>query len=135
MWTCLKCGRTFRNTEQSHYCGKAPDTIDEYIQEQPEQLQPLLRQLRQTIGAAIPDAREKIAWSMPTFWKGRNLIQFAASKKHIGLYPGPEAVEQFAGQLAEYQTSKGTIRLPIDRPLPLQLIAEIARWCENAYGK
>ena len=135
MWTCLKCGRTFRNTEQSHYCGKAPDTIDEYIQEQPEQLQPLLRELRQTIGAAIPDAREKIAWSMPTFWKGRNLIQFAASKKHIGLYPGPEGVEQFSGQLAEYQTSKGTIRLPIDRPLPLQLIAEIARWCENAYGK
>ena len=135
MWTCPKCGRNFRNVNQNHYCGKAPETIEEYIREQPEEVQPLLRQLQETIHGAIPEAREKISWSMPTFWKGRNLIQFAASKKHIGLYPGAEAVEAFADRLAEYQTSKGTIRLPIDRPLPLELVAEIARWCEAANGK
>ena len=55
--------------------------------------------------------------------------------KHIGLYPGAEAVEVFADRLAEYPTSKGTIRLPIDRPLPLELVAEIAQWCESANGK
>ena len=98
-------------------------------------MQPLLRQLQETIHGAIPETKEKISWSMPTFWKGRNLIQFAASKKHIGLYPGAEAVEVFADRLTEYQTSKGTIRLPIDRPPPLELVAEIARWCEAANGK
>ena len=135
MWTCPKCGRNFRNVNQNHYCGKAPETIEEYIREQLEEVQPLLRQLQETIHGAIPEAKEKISWSMPTFWKGRNLIQFAASKKHIGLYPGAEAVEVFADRLTEYQISKGTIRLPIDRPLPLELVAEIARWCEAANGK
>ena len=73
---------------------------------------------------------EKISWSMPTYWKGRNLIQFAASKRHIGLYPGPEAVEAFADSLKDYKTSKGAIQLPYSKPLPLELIAEIAAWCE-----
>ena len=51
------------------------------------------------------------------------------AKKHIGLYPGPEAVMEFSEQLAEYKTSKGTIQLPYDRPLPKQLISDIAKWC------
>ena len=135
MWNCPKCGRTFRNTNQSHYCGKAPQTIAEYILDQPEDIRPLLRTLCEAIHAAIPEAKEKISWSMPTFWNGCNLIQFAAFPKHIGLYPGPEAVEAFADRLTDYQTSKGTIRLPLDRPLPLELIAEIARWCNAAYSK
>ena len=129
MWTCPKCGRTFRNCNQSHYCGKAPETIEEYIQGQPEEVQPILQQLQETIHAAIPEAKEKISWSMPTFWKGRNLIQFAASQKHIGLYPGPEAVEAFTDRLASFPTSKGTIRLPLD------LIADIAQGCEENNGK
>ena len=135
MWTCPKCGRNFRNINQKHYCGKAPETIAEYIREQPEEVQPVLRMIQETIREAIPDAKEKISWSMPTFWKGRNLIQFAASQKHIGLYPGPEAVEAFADRLEGYPTSKGTIRLPLNQPMPLELIADIARWCEATYGK
>ena len=67
--------------------------------------------------------------------KGRNLIQFAASQKHIGLHPGPEAVEAFADRLTAFSTSKGTTRLPLNKPMPLELIADIARWCEDAYGK
>ena len=135
MWTCPKCGRNFRNLNQSHYCGKAPETIAEYIREQPEEVQPVLRMIQETIHTAIPDAKEKISWSMPTFWKGCNLIQFAASQKHIGLYPGSEAVEAFADRLTPYSTSKGTIRLPLNQPMPLKLIADIARWCEATYGK
>ena len=130
MWVCPKCGRSFRKTGQSHYCGKAPETIEEYILSQPEEVQSYLRQVNDAIKASIPEAKEKISWSMPTYWKGRNLIQFAAAKKHIGLYPGPEAVEAFAAQLAEYKISKGTIQLPYRKPLPLELIAEIAKWCE-----
>ncbi len=131
MWVCPKCGRSFKSREQSHYCGKPPETIEAYIAAQPEEAQDYLRQINAAIKASIPEAREKISWSMPTYWKGRNLIQFAASKRHVGLYPGPEAVEAFAARLTEYKTSKGTIQLPYSKPLPLELIGEIAKWCEE----
>ena len=134
MWTCPKCGRGFKNTNQSHYCEKAPETIDEYISEQAEYAQPYLREIRETIRKALPEAEERISWSMPTFWKKHNIIQFAAAKKHVGLYPGPEAVERFSGQLKDYKTSKGTIQLPYDKPHPLELIGEIARWCYEGEG-
>ena len=96
---------------------------------QPEYTQTYLRQINETICGALPDAVPKLSWSMPTYWKKRNLIQFAAFKKHIGLYPGLAAVEAFADQLNGYRTSKGTIQFPYDKPLPLELIAEIAAWC------
>ena len=134
MWQCPKCGRIFKNTNQDHYCGEAPATIEEYIGRQPEQVQPYLRQVDQAIRSVLPDADEKISWSMPTYWKKRNLIQFAAFKKHIGLYPGPEAVKAFADKLEEYRTSKGAIQLPYEKPLPLELIAEIAQWCRKNSG-
>ena len=72
---------------------------------------------------------------MPTYWKKRNIIHFAAFKKHIGLYPGPEAVEAFAERLTEYKTNKGSIQLPYSKPLPLELIAEIAKWSEQEGGE
>ena len=135
MWTCPKCGRTFARNGQDHYCGKPPETSEEYILNQPEKAQPLLKEINETIRAAIPDTMEKISWSMPTYWKKRNLIQFAAFKNHVGLYPGPEAVEKFADRLTGYQIQKGTIRLPYDRPLDRELVAKIAVWCEKENGK
>ena len=129
LWKCPKCGRTFKNRNQDHYCGEAPKTIEEYISRQPEQARDYLRRMNEVIKAALPDAVEKISWSMPTYWKKYNLIQFAAFKKHVGLYPGPQAVEAFADRLAEYKTSKGAIQFPYDRVLPLELIREIAQWC------
>ena len=129
LWKCPKCGRTFKNRNQDHYCGEAPKTIEEYISWQPEQARDYLRRMNEVIKAALPDAVEKISWSMPTYWKKYNLIQFAAFKKHVGLYPGPQAVEAFADRLAEYKTSKGAIQFPYDRALPLELIREIAQWC------
>lgn len=129
MWTCPKRGRQFKNQNQDHYCGPAPKTIDEYIAAQPEESRPYLSQVREAIRAAIPEAEERISWSMPTFWKQHNLIHFACFKKHIGLYPGPEAVEEFQEQLSGFKTNKGTIQLPFDKPLPLELIGAIAKWC------
>ncbi len=129
MWTCPKCGRSFKRQNQDHYCGKAPKTIDEYIAAQPEEARQYLKKVRDAIHAALPEAEERIAWSMPTFWKGYNIIQFAGFKKHIGLYPGPEAVLEFSERLKEYETSKGTIRLPYDKPIPAELISDIAGWC------
>ncbi|MCI9200758.1 MAG: hypothetical protein HFI03_10180 [Lachnospiraceae bacterium] len=131
MWICPKCGRTFKNQNQGHYCGKAPETIEEYIAAQPEKAQQYLREIRDAVRAVLPEAEEKISWSMPTFRKKFNIIQFAAHKNHIGLYAGTEAVVEFGGRLEGYKTSKGTIQLPYDKPLPLELIAEIAKWCEE----
>ena len=81
------------------------------------------------VRAALPEAEERISWSMPTFRKGHNIIQFAAHKNHIGLYAGTEAVIEFAERLKDCKTSKGTIQLSYDCPLPSELIREIARWC------
>lgn len=128
MWKCPKCGREFKNQGQEHYCLK-PKNIDEYITFQDESARPYLQAVRETIHRTIPEAQERISWSMPTFWDGRNVIQFAASKKHLGLYPGPEAVEHFQNRLTDYETSKGTIRLPYREPFPLDLVADIAKWC------
>ena len=134
MWKCPKCGRNFSREGQGHYCGKI-ETVDQYISEQDEAVKPRLNEVRQILRAALPDAQEKISWSMPTYWKGRNLIHFAASKKHLGLYPGGEATEVFAEKLVGWDVSKGTIRLPYDKPLPTELITEIAKWCLAQYAK
>ena len=129
MWKCPKCGRTFKKQGQSHYCGKAPETIEEYIAAQPEEVQPYLTELRNALRAALPEAEERISWSMPNYWKKHNIIHFAGFKNHAGLYPGPEAVLEFAERLTEYRTSKGTIQLPYSRPVPAELVSDIARWC------
>ncbi len=129
MWTCPKCGRAFKRQEQSHYCGKAPETVDEYIAAQPEAVQGYLKEIREALCAALPEAEERISWSMPTYWKGHNIIQFAGFKNHVGLYPGPEAVREFSERLKGYKTSKGTIQLPYSGTVPAGLISDIARWC------
>ncbi|MDY6308582.1 MAG: DUF1801 domain-containing protein [Oribacterium sp.] len=128
MWKCPKCGRTFLKEGQSHYCGKAPATIDEYICEQPEEIQPILKATRRVLHEALPDCEEKISWSMPTYRKRVNIIHFAASKNHLGIYPGPEAIEAFADRLKEYKTSKGAIQFPYKKEIPYDLIREIANW-------
>lgn len=134
MWKCEICGREFKNQNQEHFCSEAPATIDEYIEAQPESIRPLLNQVRDTIRRTLPDAEERISWRMPTFWRERNIIHFAAFKKHIGIYPGDKAMECFADKLTEYKTSKGALQLPYDKPLPLNLIAEIAGWCYEQIG-
>lgn len=70
---------------------------------------------------------------MPTYWKDHNIIHFAAQKKHIGLYPGPEAVEFFSEKLKQggLKFSKGSIQIPYSKELPLKLISEIADWCRE----
>ena len=134
MWKCPRCGRAFARQEQQHFCGK-PESIDEYIDAQDASVRPRLREVRAILRDAVPEAEERMSWSMPTLWKGRNLIHFAASKKHLGLYPGGEATGVFAEELKDYEVSKGTVRLPWDRELPVELIQRIARWCCEKYQK
>ena len=133
-WRCPSCGRVFQRQDQSHYC-KKPGTVEEYISAQREEVQPRLKELRSALRAAIPEAEERISWSMPTYRKGKNLIHFAASKKHIGIYPGEEAVAAFSEELSGFDVSKGTIRLPYEGELPLELIQRLARWCLEHSGE
>ena len=132
MWKCPKCGRKFSRKDQSHYCIK-PNTVDEYIQAQNESVRPALEQIRTAVRSAVPDAEERISWSMPAYWKGTNLISFAAARRHIGIYPGEEAAAAFAEELSGFDVDKGTIRIRYDQDLPLDLIARIARWCYDNY--
>lgn len=105
--------------------------IDEYIEGQDPARKENLCAVRDTIRKELPGAEERISWSMPTWWKGHNLIHFAAAKKHIGIYPGPEAVEYFAVELTKrgLKFSKGAIQVPYGDNLPLDLLSEVARWC------
>ncbi len=128
MWKCPGCKREFRKENQSHFCGEKPKTIDEYILGQDEIFQADLFHMRTVLSSALPEAEERISWSMPTFWNKHNILHFAASKKHIGFYPGPAAVEHFADQLSEYKTDKGTIRIPYGK-IDDKLVGEIAKWC------
>ncbi|MGI6118720.1 MAG: DUF1905 domain-containing protein [Bilifractor sp.] len=109
--------------------------IDEYIASQDPSIRPQLNQVREAIRSQLPFAVEKISWGMPTWWDRHNLIHFAPAKKHIGIYPGPEAVNAFSDRLDElgYSHDKGTIRIPYSEPLPLDLISEIAAWCGEHY--
>ncbi len=127
MWKCPSCGREFANAEQSHFCGNT-DTVDAYIAAQPAEVQPRLQAVRAAIRAAAPEATEKMAWQMPTYWQGENLVHFAAFKHHLGFYPGGEVTGVFAERLSGYQVSKGSIRFPHAQPMDLTLVSDIVYW-------
>ncbi|MEP7136723.1 MAG: DUF1801 domain-containing protein [Chloroflexota bacterium] len=103
-------------------------SIDEYIATFPKEAQKILKEIRATIKAAAPDAEEKISYQMPTFFLNGNLIHFAAFKNHIGIYPTPSGTEAFKEEISIYQGAKGSIKLPIDQPMPLKLISRIVKF-------
>lgn len=106
-------------------------SIDEYIATFPAEIQKLLQEIRATIRAAAPEATEKISYQMPTFAQHGNLIHFAAFKHHIGMYPAPSGIEAFQAELAPYAGAKGSIRLPLDQPIPHELISKIVKFRVN----
>ncbi len=107
---------------------KSYKTIDEYIKNSPKEVQPILQKLRTTIKKAAPQAQEKIAYGIPTFFLGKNLVHFGAYKSHIGFYPAPSAITAFKKELSKYEGGKGTIQFPLDKPLPFALIEKIVRF-------
>jgi uncharacterized protein YdhG (YjbR/CyaY superfamily) len=103
----------------------SPKNIDDYIAGFPEKTQLLLHQLRATIREAAPMAEEVISYQMPAYkWDGI-LVYFAGYNNHIGFYPGVSGIQAFINELSSYRTSKGTIQLPIDKPIPTDLIKRI----------
>ena len=103
----------------------APQTIDDYIAGFPEDIQVLLEKIRLTIKEVAPEAEEAISYQMPTFKLKGNLVHFAAYAKHIGLYPTPTGIGQFKEELSAYESGKGSIKFPLDEPIPFELISKI----------
>ncbi len=129
MWICPQCGREFKRMNQSHYCGQAPKTVDEYIELQPLETQRHLRKMRNILLKSVPCLKERILWSMPYYEKDGQSISFAACQKHISLYVGEKVIEKFASHLTKWQTKKNAIYFPYNQTLPDQLIETIARYC------
>jgi len=103
-------------------------TVDEYIAEFPPKVKASLRSIRKAIREAAPDAEEKISYNMPAFALNGVLAYYAAYKEHIGFYPMPSTIAAFRKKLDGYALSKGTVRLPLGEPLPLELIADMVRF-------
>jgi len=107
---------------------KAPRNIDDYIAGFPGEVRELLEKIRATIRKAAPAAEETISYQIPAFRVEGNLIFFAAYKQHIGLYPAPRGAPQFKKELSAYEGGKGTIRFPLDKPIPFGLITRIVKY-------
>ncbi len=105
-----------------------PNEVDAYIASCDPEVQPILQKLRAVIHEVSPDITEKFSWQMPTFCLHGNLVHFFAHKHHIGFYPGAEGVEHFLPKLSAYHTSKGGIQLPLDKPIPYELVREITEY-------
>jgi uncharacterized protein YdhG (YjbR/CyaY superfamily) len=105
-----------------------PQNIDDYIAGFPEDTQAILQKMRETIKKAAPEAEETINYQIPTFTLHGNLVHFAGYKKHVGFYPTPSGIEKFKEQLSAYEGAKGSVKFPLDQPIPYELIAEITAY-------
>ena len=110
---------------------RANDDVDKYIARFPENVQKALEELMQAIQTAAPEAEEAMSYGVPAFRLKGNLALFAAFKNHIGFYPEPSAIEAFREELVPYSLSEGTIRFPLGKPIPLDLVARIIRYRVN----
>ncbi|MCM1565528.1 MAG: hypothetical protein FNP40_06660 [Dehalobacter sp. 4CP] len=111
------------------------ESVDGYILQFPDEIQEILRAIRNVIREAAPDAVEKISYQMPTFVLNGNLVHFAAFKNHIGFYPTPSGIEAFKQELAGYKGAKGSVQFPLNKPIPYALISKIVKYrvAENAH--
>lgn len=104
-------------------------SVDEYIASFPNDVQEIMEKLRATIRASAPGSEEKISYQMPTFTlNGKYLVYFAGWKTHIAFYGAPRGSAEFKEDLSAYETGRGTLRFPLDRPLPLDLITKIVKY-------
>jgi uncharacterized protein YdhG (YjbR/CyaY superfamily) len=102
-----------------------PENIDEYIARFPEAVQEILEKIRRTIREAAPDAEEAISYQIPTYKLKGNLVHFAGYQKHVGFYPASSGIERFKEELTDYESAKGSVKFPLDKPIPYDLIGDI----------
>jgi len=107
------------------------ETIDEYINTFPKNVQAILEKMRTTIKKAAPEAEETISYKMPTFkLKGSVLMYFAAFRRHIGLFP--PAPREFKNEISKYEGPKGNLKFPTDELIPYDLVTRIVVFRKKA---
>lgn len=106
---------------------KTPQDVDAYIAEAPQEARSKLQALRATIKKTAPAAEERISYGMPYYGYMGRLAYFAAFKKHIGLYIPTPVIEEHQEALKGYETTKATVRLPMDKPLPVALVKKLIK--------
>ena len=107
-------------------------SVDEYIAAQPDLTQARLRELRQIVHDTLPEAVETISYGMPTYRLSRGSIYFGAAKRHCALYG--TAVDRGPEELRAYAGAKGTLRLPLDEPVPAEAIRQLIEATVAAKG-
>jgi uncharacterized protein YdhG (YjbR/CyaY superfamily) len=105
-----------------------PKDIDKFIAGFPKDVKMILEKLRATIRKAAPDAEETINYGIPTFTLNGNLVHFSAFKNHIGFYPTPSGIEKFKNELSAYEMAKGSVKFPLDKQIPFDLISKIVKF-------
>ena len=103
-------------------------SIDNYINQFPDDIKTRLETIRETIKKAAPKSIEVISYGMPAFKMNKVLVYFAVGKNHIGFYPTPNPIIVFSKELSGYKTSKGAIQFLYTEPLPLKLISKIVKY-------
>ena len=101
--------------------------VDEYLAGVPKEARASLEKLRKTIKAAAPRATEVISYQMPMYKQNGMVIGFAAFKDHCSIFPGSAVMDAYREELKRYDTSKGTIRFPANKPLPATLVKKLVR--------
>ncbi len=105
-----------------------PESVDQYLSWFTGEIRERLELIRVTLKNELPEAKEVISYHMPAFKTSEVLVYYAVAKNHIGFYPTNSGVAEFKNELEEYQTSKGAIQFPHNKPLPLDLIVAIAQF-------
>ena len=105
-----------------------PQSVDEYLSWFSGEIRERLEMIRELLKKEIPESKEVISYHMPAIKTSEVLVYYAVSKNHIGLYPTNSGVREFKKELEGYHTSKGAIQFPHDKPLPLDLVADIAKF-------
>ena len=107
---------------------KEAASVDEYIAVADPKTRKALRDIRKTIRSAAPKAEEVISYQIPGYKYHGMLVFFAAWKNHISLYPAPWGAESLKKEMSAYEGSKGTIKFPLDKPMPLTLIKKMVKY-------
>ncbi len=102
--------------------------VEEYIRSAPAPARAHLTELRALVRELVPGGEERISYRMPAMDFHGIVVWFGAFEHHVGLYPGAAAVKAFEPELGDYKHAKGSIQLPLDRPLPRALIARIVKF-------
>lgn len=101
-------------------------TVDDYLESALPKVKVILDEIRGTIQAEIPEAKETISYQMPAFKLGRIFIYFAGFNKHIGIYPPVKNDKILVNELLPYSGDKGNLKFPLDKPIPYELITRVA---------